>query len=155
MDPLTIATAAGSLAVTAGKVTLSFHEFIEAARRVDKTILELHREAATLQQVLVSVEKTLKDCGSRSLTLWQFDDELWKAIQAPLTDCQAVLDELVEFTRSLKAGATKKNTLGILGKTSLQLQFTFKASNIEALKDRISASNCAIQTALAAVNVYV
>lgn len=98
------------------------------------------------------MERTLKDCSSRSLTLWQFDDQLWDAIRQPLDDCQTVLDELSEFVNSLNTGPSQKGP-GIFKKTSLQIQLIWKGNDLQALKEKIGSSACAMQTALATVNV--
>jgi hypothetical protein len=72
-----------------------------------------------------------------------------------LYDCEALLNELEAFADALKTSTKPGKSLGVFQKTSLQFQLIFKGGDITSLKEKIKTSNCAMQTALATLNVFV
>ncbi|KAF4638000.1 hypothetical protein G7Y89_g78 [Cudoniella acicularis] len=125
MDPLSIATGAASLAISASKISIWLFNLVGEVRNVDAKILDLAKEVTLLKTLLASIGKTLKDC---QLTLEDLDG-LIKRISPDQSDSD---------------GKTSK----MLKKPSMFFQLNLYGKDISAFSSRIYKSNCTMQTAL-------
>jgi len=105
--------------------------------------------------LLSSVEKTVRQCQSLSLTLAHLDDHMWQQIDNALVDCKVTVEELDRVTMKIggEHGAEPKGLGRLLKKPSMQFRFAIHEDEVEDLTQKIYKSNCSMQTALAVVNV--
>jgi hypothetical protein len=105
--------------------------------------------------LLTSVEKTVRQCQAVSLTLAHLDDQMWLQIENVLVDCKVTVEELDLITIKIggEHNTEAKNFTRLLKKPSLHFRFTIHGDEVLDLTKKVYKSNCAMQTALAVVNV--
>ncbi|KAI9668942.1 MAG: hypothetical protein M1829_005254 [Trizodia sp. TS-e1964] len=156
MDPLTIATAAASLVISASKMSAWLFELIGEVRNVDAKIFDLAKELRLQKTLLLSMEKTVRECQSQVFTLAHIDDNLWNQIRTTVTDSKATLDSLEALIGliSPENNETGESTfLTMLKKPGTLIQFKLHKREMSAFSDKVYKSNTAIQMALSVLHV--
>lgn len=78
---------------------------------------------------------------------------MWSQIYSSVSDCKVALDGLDTIILKIDGGAGSQSTPRLLRKPSMQLKVMTHSKEIAEFTTRIYRSNCAMQTALAVVNV--
>ncbi|KAK1973512.1 hypothetical protein LZ30DRAFT_817028 [Colletotrichum cereale] len=155
MDPLSIAASAAALAQTAGTLAIWLYELANKVKNADSKLSDLCKEVEQLTNLLMSVEKTVKQCQSQVLTLAHLDQHMWEQINATLADCQSNIDGLNGLAIKLMSQYDPEATgFGrLLKKPSLHFHFVVHKDAIQDYTTKIVKSNYAMQTTLAVVSV--
>ncbi|KAK0625944.1 hypothetical protein B0T14DRAFT_599420 [Immersiella caudata] len=155
MDPLSIAASAASLAGAVTSISIYLYNLIQEVKGIDAKVVELSKEVSRLTGLLTSVEKTVRQCQTVSLTLAHLDDHMWLQIDNALVDCMVTIKELDLVAIKIGGEHTKdaKNASRLLRKPSLHFRFAIHSEEVSDLTQKVYKSNCAMQTALAVVNV--
>ncbi|KAH8881108.1 hypothetical protein GQ53DRAFT_848446 [Thozetella sp. PMI_491] len=151
MDPISIATCAGSLLITVGKISQCINEVVDGVRSVDRRISGLSKETTLLAKILASVETTMRRCTNQQLTLAHVDAEMWTTIHNATMDCIISVEKLDQILREIKSSAEASKTL--FRRPKLYLAATKRAEEIDHYRDNIYKSNCAMQTSISVVNI--
>ena len=124
-------------------------------KNVDNKIADLSKEVTQLTNLLKSVEQVVEQCQSQALTLAHLDHHMWEQIDNALMDCKVNLDGLDTLVMRLSSqhDPEAKHFARLLKKPSRHFQLTVNKDEITDYTSKIYKSNCAMQTALAVVNV--
>jgi hypothetical protein len=155
MDPLSIAAGAASLAGTVTSISIFLYNLIQEVKGIDAKVIDLSKEVSRLMSLLTSVERTVRQCQAVSLTLAHLDDHMWLQIENALVDCRVTVQELDLITIKIGGEHNKEvnNVARLLRKPSLHFRFAVHGDEVSDLTQKVYKSNCAMQTALAVVNV--
>ncbi|KAI5459319.1 hypothetical protein BGZ63DRAFT_406620 [Mariannaea sp. PMI_226] len=155
MDPPSIATSAATLARTAGAVSLWFFDLINNINIIDTNINDLSKEVERLTALLESVKTVVQQCQSQALTLAYLDGHMWRQIDNALIDCKINIEGLQRLTIRLnnEINPEAKSLATLLKKPSTHFHFNVHKDKITEYTGKVYKSNCAVQTALAVVNV--
>ena len=126
------------------------YEVVDANDKVDSTISDLHKAVMTLKELNLSLERTLRECRSQALVLAHINDELLLSIDHNLNDCKETLSEMDALVENLKKPTSSRN---IFRKPNLLVRLTLHRQEILDFQDKISRSNCAMQTSLGVINL--
>jgi len=137
------------------QISFWLYKQVNELRNADARLAALSREVGHLSGLLASVEKTLRECHSQTLTLAHLDEDMWVQINNALSDCRVALEGLDGIITKLDgAGAGSSGSARrLLKKASMHFQLSTHVSEITDFTDKIYKSNCAMQTALAVVTV--
>ena len=119
-------------------------------KSADAKVSALCHELSTLINFLETVDRTLKECHERPLSLASMDDNLWRQSSLSLEDCKATIAELDAFIKRIKAVA--KSTR-LFRRVKIAIDLTVYSRDIAAFQEKINKSNWALQTMLSAINV--
>jgi hypothetical protein len=112
----------------------------------------LCHELSTLINFLEAVDRTLKQCRERPLSLVSIDEDLWRQSALSLADCKATLGKLETFIDRIKAVAKSPR---IFRRAKIAVDLTMYGRDISSFQEKINKSNWALQTMLSAINVLV
>jgi hypothetical protein len=112
----------------------------------------LCHELSTLINFLEAVDRTLKECRERPLSLTSMDEDLWRQSALSLADCKTTLGELETFIDRIKAAAKSSP---FFRRAKIAIDLTICGRDISGFQEKIHKSNWALQTMLSAINVLV
>ncbi|KAH0433144.1 hypothetical protein CcaCcLH18_06031 [Colletotrichum camelliae] len=155
MDPISIAATAASLAGAAGSTAIVLIRLAKKIKNVDIKLSETCEEVKKLAGLLVSVDKTVRQCQTQVPSLFHPDHNLWGHFGNNLADCKSNITGLDQLLRKLSVhfDAEGNSLATLLRKTNLYFILSIHKDEIEDYTRKISTSNSAIQTTLAAVTV--
>jgi len=80
---------------------------------------------------------------------------MWQQIDNALIDCRVTVDELDRVVMRLTStyDTEAKNLVKLIKSPGLHFRYSLRSNEIQELTDKIYKCNCAMQTALAVVNV--
>ena len=136
MDPVSIACAVGPSLKALYSITTTLYTFVTSAKKVDKSLENLHGDVRGLTRVLEDIETFLKDVAPGTEGAW---DPIYNAIQdtrRTIKDLQKILDRL---------GPPSKVTNG-LKKTVKQVQLNFSSEEISDIRSRIQWHSTVLRT---------
>lgn len=140
----------GRRLLTTAKASTWIYEMAKDSQIVDARVSQLSKEITILTALLRSVETTTRECQAQKMTLAHVDDDLWRQIDDTVLDCATMLEGLDRLISDIKGPSKSKN---FFRKTSLQLRVKMHGDEISFFVDKIYKSNCALQTAIAVLNV--
>src|SRR5262249_20045435 len=136
------------------KISLWLYKLIDEAKNVDTRLSTLSKEVSLLTGLLTSVERTVRECQSRSLTLAHMHEHLWQQIDNTLVDCKITLEGLDALAVKIRGESGWSRNIGkLLKKSSMHLKLTAHGDELSLFKDKIYNSNCAMQTATSMLSV--
>ncbi|KAK1827460.1 hypothetical protein QBC39DRAFT_361660 [Podospora conica] len=155
MDPLSIACGVASLVGAVTSISVFLFDLSQDLKGAEAKIVDLSNEVSRLASLLTSVERTIRQCQTVSLTLAHLDDHMWLQIETALVDCKCAVEELDLLAIKIRREHdTEPKALGRLLKSpGLLFRFTIYGDELSDLTKKIYKCNCAMQTALAVVNV--
>ena len=128
MDPASIAGLVGTTLRSLYSVTATLYTFVTSAKKVDKSLENLHGEVRGLVRVLEDIETFLRDHAiSGTNAVWDPTYIAIKDTRRTIKTLQKVLDQL---------GPASKLTNGIK-KALKQIQLNFNSDEIADIKSRI------------------
>jgi hypothetical protein len=134
------------------QVSATLYKFITTFRNADTKVSSLCTEISSLINFLEAVDRSLKECGERSLSLASIDENLWRQSALSLADCKTTLGELETFIERIKAAAKSS---GFFRRAKIAIDLTIYSRDISGFQEKIHKSNLAFQTVLSAINVLV
>ena len=154
-DPFSIIAGAAGLADVCIRLTKFLKQAKDGFQKVDGDLEELSKELAALQTVSDLIKRSFEAniAGSINSNDDQIIANLWQATQTILAGCQDIVERFnALITEILSTGGTKYIKLNSLRK---YLKQQSKDDEFNALRQKLNTHRMALQTSLAAVNVYV
>lgn len=154
-DPFSIIAGAAGLTDVCIRLTKFLKQAKDGFQKVDGDIEELSKELAALQTVSDLIKQSFKDdiAGDINSNDNQNIANLWQVTRTTLADCQDIVERFhALITEILSTGGTKYIKLNSLRK---YLKQQSKDDEFNALRQKLNVHRMALQTSLAAVNVYV
>jgi hypothetical protein len=99
IDPITIATVAGSLVQVCGKVSGYIITYVNKTRTIDSNVEGLSQEIGSLSQVLVAMQDSFESNAINIATLEAgtgHEAAHWKNVRQSLHNCRKTLESLLE-----------------------------------------------------------
>ena len=127
MDPVSIAGAVGPTLKALYSVTTTLYTFVTSAKKVDKSLENLHGDVRGLTRVLEDIETFLKDVAPGTEGAW---DPIYNAIQ----DTRRTIDDLQKTLDGLGPPSEVTNAFK---KTVKQVQLNFSSEEISDIRSRI------------------
>ncbi|EXJ70568.1 uncharacterized protein A1O5_06638 [Cladophialophora psammophila CBS 110553] len=151
MDPLSIISTIS--AIVTGAFTLSSHlyNFVDDARNVNQTVIDLVQEVNALISILRAVKLGLEsDPVKRAFRRTNSDDDrlLWESIQGSLNDCQATVDRLEKAIEDIRPERDN-----FVQQAARRIRLNLKDSEITAARAQFKTHTNALQMALLMVNL--
>lgn len=134
-------------------MSLWLYTLIKDIKNVDAKITALSKEVMVLTGLLTSVENTVRKCHSQTLTLAYLDEQMWLQIDNTMVDCKITLEGLDRLVTMIRGESQSKNFMKLLKKPSMHFKLTTHTDDISDFMNQIYKLNCALQTALAVVNM--
>ena len=136
MDPVSIAGAIGPTLKILYSATTTLYTFVTSAKKVDKSLENLHGDVRGLTRVLEDIETFLKNVVPGPEGAW---DPIYNAIQdtrRTIKDLQKILDSLGPPSGVIKA----------FKKTVKQVQLNFNSDEISDIRSRIQWHSTVLRT---------
>ena len=154
-DPFSIIAGAAGLADVCIRLTKFLKQAKDGFQKVDGDLEELSEELAALQTVSHLVKQSFEadTAGTINSNDNQITADVCQATQKTLAGCQDIVERFnALITEILSAGGTKYIKFNSLRK---YLKQQSKDDEFNALRQKLNVHRMALQTNLAAVNVYV
>ena len=136
MDPVSIAGAVGPTLKALYTITTTLYTFITSAKKVDKSLENLHVDVRSLTRVLEDIETFLKDVIPGTEGAW---DQIYNAIhdtRRTIKDLQKILDGLGPASKATNA----------FKKTVKQVQLNLNSDEISNIRSRVQWHSTALRT---------
>ncbi|KAF4903636.1 hypothetical protein CGCFRS4_v001645 [Colletotrichum fructicola] len=155
MDPISIAATAASLAGAAGSTAIVLIRLAKKVKNVDIKLSETCEEVQKLSGLLVSVDKTVRQCQTHVPSLSYFYHNIWGQIGDTLAHCKSNIAGLDQLLRKLSVhfDAEGNSLATLLRKTNLYFILSIHKEEIQDYKVKIFNSNWAIQMTLQLVTI--
>ena len=154
-DPFSIIAGAAGLADVCIRLTKFLKQAKDGFQKVDGDLEELSEELAALQTVSDLIKRSFEAdiAGTINSNDNQITANLWQATQTTLAGCQDIVERFnALITEILSTGGTKYIKFNSLRK---YLKQQSKDDEFNALRQKLNVHRMALQTSLAAMNVYV
>ena len=154
-DPFSIIAGAAGLADVCIRLTKFLKQAKDGFQKVDGDLEELSEELAALQTVSDLIKQSFEadTAGTINSNDNQITANVCQATQKTLAGCQDIVERFnALITEILSAGGTKYIKFNSLRK---YLKQQSKDDEFNALRQKLNVHRMALQTNLAAVNVYV
>lgn len=137
------------------QISVSLRKVIREVKDVDAKVVALSIEVTRLVSLLKSVERTVRECHTVSLSLAHLDEDMWQQIDNALVDCKLTVEELSRVTMKISGehSADAKALAKLFNKPSMHFRLTLHGDEVSDLARKIYKSNCSMQTAFAVLNV--
>lgn len=144
MDPVSIAGAVGPTLKTLYSVTTTLYTFISSAKKVDKSLENLHVDVRGLTRVLEDIETFLKDVIIAQTSDAALGTEgAWGPIYNAIQDTRRTVQELQDVLDHL--GPPEKVT-NAFKKTVKQVKLNLNSDEISSIKSRIQWHSTVLRT---------
>ena len=134
------------------QVSATLYKLFRTFRNADTKLSSLCTEISRLVSFLEAVDRTLKECGERPLSLASIDENLWRQSALSLADCKTSLDELENFIERIK---TAGKTSVFFRRAKIAIDLTLYSRDLSGFQEKIHKSTLALQTMLSAIHVLV
>ncbi|KAF3805533.1 hypothetical protein GCG54_00002879 [Colletotrichum gloeosporioides] len=101
MDPISIAATAASLAGAAGSTAIVLIRLAKKVKNVDIKLSDAFEEVQKLSVLLVSVDKTVRQCQTHVPSLSHFYHNIWGHFGDTLADCKSNIAGIDQLLRKL------------------------------------------------------
>lgn len=145
------------------QISVSLYSISQAIKNTDAKINDLSKEVTRLSSLLRSVETTIKQCRGASSTLAHLDEGIWEQIDIAVAGCGVAVGELDALVAKVgryfdqgtatAQGSENKALRGKLNRILLYPAYSATTDELSYVTQNIYKSNCAMQTALAVLNV--
>lgn len=133
MDPISIATAAGTASKTLYSISTTLYTFISSAKKVDKSLKALRNEVKAMARALDSVHSVLRQpLILRTKAEIPGVDHVWTSTASAIRDTQKtarILQELVKELGTLDASPN------VFRKTYMQIKINFNSKDIHEVRN--------------------
>ena len=154
-DPFSIVAGAAGLADVCIRLTKFLKEAKDGFQKIESDLEELSNEITELRTVSDLIKRTFEAdiAGNSNTSDNQIIADQWHATRTILESCQDIVERLNALvTEILRTGDTKSIKFNKLQK---YLKQQSKNDEFIALRRKLKAHHMALQTSLAAVNMYV
>ena len=132
MDPISIATAAGTASKTLYSISTTLYTFISSAKKVDKSLEALHNEVKATARALDSVQSVLKQPFIlRTKAELPGADDVWTSTASAIGDTQKTARILQELVKGLGSLDPSPN---VFRKAQMQLKINFNSKDIQEIR---------------------
>ena len=155
MDPISIATAAGSASKTLYSISTNLYTFISSAKKADQSLEALRNEVKAMAGALDSVQSVLKQpLILRTKAEIPGVDHVWTSTASAIGDTQKtarILQELVKGLGTLDASPN------VFRKAQMQLRVNFISKDINEIRtlcqSHFNSLNVSLHLVTMSVNV--
>jgi hypothetical protein len=154
-DPVSIIAGAAGLADVCVRLAKFLKQAIDGFQKVDKDLEDLSKEITALRTVSDLIKRSFEIdmAGTTNSRDSQIIANHWHATRATLAGCQVVVERLnTLMTTVMRTGGSKSDKWNSLRK---YLKHQSKDEEFMALRRSLNAHHNALQTSLAAVNMWV
>jgi hypothetical protein len=128
----------------------SLWRFIERARDVDQSILDLHREVAGLSRTLKAISDTLEQPAIMNhRTIVQDYVMVWESLDGSVRNCKGAATAMQGKLQGLQS--TKKQSF--LSQAWQQYRLGFKEEEIKTFRSQIQTHSTSLHLSLLMINV--
>ncbi|KAJ5403765.1 hypothetical protein N7509_003636 [Penicillium cosmopolitanum] len=146
MDPLSIASASGSLAVLCVRVATAIHDITSSIQNVDENLSSLRQELLGLSGVLEGIENTWKKNHSHLVAYSGADANLWSSISDNVSSGRETVAKLEKaFAKVTKTGSFSNS---FLRKPVKAFKLSLSSDDISQYRQRINSHQLAMQSGL-------
>ena len=153
MDPISIATAAGTASKTLYSISATLYTFISSAKKVDMSLEALHDEVNAMARALDSVQSVLKHPLILQTKAEIPDaDHVWTSTASAIRDTQKtarILQEVVRGFRTLDASPN------VFRKAYMQIKINFNSKNIHEIRTLCQSHFNSLNVSLHLVTMFV
>ena len=151
MDPLSIATAAGSAISVLYTLADTLYTFVQDAKAIDTTLGVLRSDVKSLAVILESI-KSLGSTSHDNLSFGEDSDfkRLWQAILAVIQDCS---DTTISIQKDLGAIIGRNPSGSLVARSIRQVRFQRRKADIDQAHLRMEAHKSNLQLGLQTLNM--
>ena len=154
IDPITIATVAGSLVQVCGKLSGYIITYVNKSKTIESNVDGLSQEIQSLSQVLMAMQQTFETNAINIATLESgtgHEAAHWKNVRQSLSNCQTTLEALTKVWE--KVDKTDSRIPGI-PRPKKVMAMIMSEEQITIYKGQISAFRQTISLSLQLLTVY-
>ena len=154
-DPFSIIAGTVGLADVCMRFALFLRQAKDGFHKVDEDLEDLTKEVTTLLSASDLIKRSFEvhQAGITDINDQQIVSNHWQATQSTLAGCQEIIDRLKDLiTKILGSGGSKHVKTEALRK---YLRQQSKEDDFIKLRRKLNAHQIALQTSLAAVNMFV
>ena len=155
MDPVSIATAAGTASKTLYSISTTLYTFICSAKKVDKSLEALRNEVEAMARVLDSVQSVLKQpLILRAKAEIPGVDNVWTSTASAISDTQKTARMLQRLVKGL---GTLDASPNVFRKAKMQFKLNFNSTDIDEYRtlcqSHFNSLNVSLHLVTMSVNV--
>src|SRR5947207_604431 len=155
LDPITIATVAGSLVQVCGKLSGYIITYVNKTNTIDSNVAGLSQEIESLSQVLEAMRQSFKSNAINAATLEEgtgHEAGHWKNVRQAMNNCQITLNSLAEVWEKISKVDSR---LPGVARPKRVAYMMMSEEQITIYKGQISAFRQTISLSLQLLTVYV
>jgi hypothetical protein len=142
MDPLSIASVSGSIALVCIRLSKYLHTFIDQTKEIDEKVQSFAIEVVAYSRVLSAIDQNLRRPAIAN-TVRNSEGDFWSHVKRSLDDCSETLTLLEKVLANL--GGTTKNPFA---KVAKNVKLGAKLDKITTLRRQINTYNSTMQLGL-------
>ena len=155
MDPISIATAAGTASKTLYSISTTLYSFISSTKKVDKSLKALRSEVNAIARSLDSVQSVLKQpLILRTKADIPGADDVWISTASAIRDTQKTARILQKLVKNL---GTLDASPNVFRKAHMQLKIDFNSTDINGIRtlcqSHFNSLNVSLHLVTMSVNV--
>ena len=150
MDPLTIATAAGTAVTALYKISEKAIVFGRDAKVVDQVLLNLRSDVTSLMVVLETIKSTLRKPAQLLIAQADNNNAFRSIICATIQECRDSVERVDQIFGSIEAGIASKS---LVARSIRQVRFLHKKDDIKQVQTRLKAQKTNLQLLLHMLNM--
>jgi chromosome segregation ATPase len=148
MDPLSLCTAAGGLALSCGRISCALINFADDVKNIDVTVGSFRTEVSSLEDILHTIDTSLK---AYPATAVDTNAPLWNSISRSLNDCDSTVQRLDTELDKIKQKNSRSQSTWKKSYSTVRLNMS--ADSIRTLRAQIHTHVGALQMALSCISV--
>lgn len=148
MDPVSLCSAAGGIALACGRISCSLINFADDVKNIDVTVGSFRTEVSSLEDLLITIDTSLKNYPA---TATDSNVPLWSSIKRSLDNCEATVKRLdSELDRIKQKNSRSQSTWK---KSYSTIRLNMSADTIKTLRSQIHTHVGALQMSLSCISV--
>jgi ankyrin repeat protein len=148
MDPLSLCTAAGTIAISCGRISFSLINFADDVKNIDITVGSFRTEVNSLEDLLITIDTSLK---AYPATTTDTNAPLWASIKRSLDDCDVTLKKLDTELDKIRQKNTRSQSKWKKSYSTVRLNMS--SDTIRTLRSQIHTHVGALQMSLSCISV--
>jgi hypothetical protein len=148
MDPVSLAAAAGGMALSCGRISCSLMNFVDDVKNIDVTVASFRTEVSSLEEILITIDTSLKAYPPATADT---NAPLWSSIRRSLGDCEATVKRLDSELDKIKQKNSRSQNTWKRSYSTVRLNMS--ADSIKTLRSQIHTHVGALQMSLSCISV--